>query len=395
MDVEQKDLKATVRNGYFESYDDFEVHKLMLEDEPRTLAYKNAIEAYNVVKDKVVLDVGAGTGILSLFCMNAGAKRVYAVEASNLAITLQNVIKKNKAENVIKVIHGRIEEVNVPEEVDVIVSEWMGFYLLHESMLDSVIFARDKYLKKDPCGIMLPSHATLYAAPCSLETRWIDKSKFWNNVYGFDMSPFGTEAINRERKGRGKPEILSLNPTEILSEPEIYADFDLLTIAQNELNSLYKKNFVSINQNGKFHGIALWFDCKFVAPNSPTGVQPEVTLSTSPWSKPTHWKQTVIVTATSTSNGTPSLENEDGQDDPCSVEEDEVIGWEMKLERVNSMNGEAVMDCDRQYTISVHLLDPVSEAHPSGCKCMLAKCALMQALEDETSLDGEEIIDLT
>jgi hypothetical protein len=62
------------------------------------------------------------------------------------------------------------------------------------------------------------------------------------------MSPFGTEAINRERKGRGKPEILSLNPTEILSEPEIYADFDLLTIAQNELNSLYKKNFVSINQ---------------------------------------------------------------------------------------------------------------------------------------------------
>ena len=51
----------------------------------------------------------------------------------------------------------------------------MGFYLLHESMLDSVIFARDKYLKKDPCGIMLPSHATLYAAPCSLERHWIAK----------------------------------------------------------------------------------------------------------------------------------------------------------------------------------------------------------------------------
>ena len=48
-------------------------------------------------------DVGAGTGILSLFCMKAGAKRVYAVEASNLAVTLQNVIKKNNADNVIKV----------------------------------------------------------------------------------------------------------------------------------------------------------------------------------------------------------------------------------------------------------------------------------------------------
>ena len=88
----------------------------------------------------------------------------------------------------------------------------------------------------------------------------------------------------------------------------------------------------------------------------------------------------------------------DVQDDPCSVDEDEVIGWEMKLERVKSMLGEAVKDCDRQYTISIHLLDPVSEAHPDGCKCMLAKCALMQVLlksEHETSLDGEDIIDLT
>ena len=63
----------------------------------------------------------------------------------------------------------------MPEEVDVIVSEWMGFYLLHESMLDSVMFARDKYLKKDPRGIMLPSHATIFAAPCSLESYWMDK----------------------------------------------------------------------------------------------------------------------------------------------------------------------------------------------------------------------------
>ena len=62
------------------------------------------------------------------------------------------------------------------------------------------------------------------------------------------MSPFGTESVNREREGSGKPEVLSLNPTQILSEPQIYADFDLLTITQNELNSLERKNFVSINQ---------------------------------------------------------------------------------------------------------------------------------------------------
>ena len=51
----------------------------------------------------------------------------------------------------------------------------MGFYLLHESMLDAVIFARDKFLKDDKLSIMLPSHATIYSAPCSLEHYLIEK----------------------------------------------------------------------------------------------------------------------------------------------------------------------------------------------------------------------------
>ena len=59
----------------------------------------------------------------------------------------------------------------MPEPVDVVVSEWMGFYLLHESMLDSVLHARDRFLRKDGAGVMLPSHATIYTAPCSLDTH--------------------------------------------------------------------------------------------------------------------------------------------------------------------------------------------------------------------------------
>lgn len=61
-------------------------------------------------------------------------------------------------------IHAPIESVDLPEKVDIIISEWMGFYLLHEGMLDSVIFARDKFLK--PGGLMFPESAALYCAPC-------------------------------------------------------------------------------------------------------------------------------------------------------------------------------------------------------------------------------------
>ena len=62
------------------------------------------------------------------------------------------------------------------------------------------------------------------------------------------MSAFGKDIIRREREARRKPEIISLKPDQILSEPQIYAEFDLLTTKQTDLNFLSKKHFVSISQ---------------------------------------------------------------------------------------------------------------------------------------------------
>ena len=216
------------------------------------------------------------------------------------------------------------------------------------------------------------------------------QAKFWNDVYGFDMSPFGIDMIKREKMARGKPEIMCLNPSQILSDPQIFAELDLLTITNADLNSLSKKHFGSIKQNGKYHGTALWFDCEFYSANHNISPKSSVILDTGPWNKPTHWKQTVIITASGFQSDT------DCDDDTCLVEEDEVIGWQIQLERSKIINGSTVNGTNRHYTISVGPLDPVSESHPTGCKCMLAKCALMQALlEDENSLDGEEIWDIT
>lgn len=49
--------------------------------------------------------------------------------------------------DIITVIQGMVESVQIPEKVDIIISEWMGYYLLRESMLDSVLLARDKFMK--------------------------------------------------------------------------------------------------------------------------------------------------------------------------------------------------------------------------------------------------------
>ncbi|KAF2580134.1 hypothetical protein F2Q68_00006703 [Brassica cretica] len=71
---------TTSADYYFDSYSHFGIHE-MLKDVVRTKTYQNKF----LIKDKVVLDVGAGTGILSLFCAKAGAKHVYAVECSQMA----------------------------------------------------------------------------------------------------------------------------------------------------------------------------------------------------------------------------------------------------------------------------------------------------------------------
>ncbi len=134
----------SVNQEYFKSYEDIDVHELMLKDVPRNKRYREAIESIDL-KDKVVLDIGCGPScFLALLAARAGAKKVYAVEASAMAMFATNVVQDNGFEDVIQVIHEDIEKVNLEEKVDVIVSEWMGFYLLHESMLNSVLVAREK-----------------------------------------------------------------------------------------------------------------------------------------------------------------------------------------------------------------------------------------------------------
>ena len=75
------------------------------------------------------MDVGAGTGILSIFAAKAGAKHVYAVEYANIAYHAIKIIKDNGLEDKITVIKGKIEEIQLPvEKVDIIISEWMGYF---------------------------------------------------------------------------------------------------------------------------------------------------------------------------------------------------------------------------------------------------------------------------
>ena len=142
--------------NYFCTYGYLYHQKDMLEDQQRMTAYHDAVRLNPALfRGKTVLDVGTGSGILAIWAAQCGARKVYAVEATYMATHAKKLVEANGLGDVVTIIQSTVEEVELPEQVDVIISEWMGYFLLRESMFDSVIVARDRWLK--PGGAMFPS----------------------------------------------------------------------------------------------------------------------------------------------------------------------------------------------------------------------------------------------
>ena len=88
--------------------------------------------------------------------------------------------EQNGVADVVEVLHCKMEDAELPEMVDIIVSEWMGYLLIYESMLRSVIVARDRFLKPD--GLMFPSHAKLYMTAYSDTKYFGSYVDYWDDV---------------------------------------------------------------------------------------------------------------------------------------------------------------------------------------------------------------------
>ncbi|KAH7826440.1 putative protein arginine N-methyltransferase [Monocercomonoides exilis] len=253
-----------VDRPYFDSYSHLSIHHTMLRDQIRTLTYRNAIlQATEDFKDKVVLDVGCGTGILSHFCLKSGAKKVYAVDASDIADQAKRIAEDNGVADKIIIIKGKIEEIEIPEEVDIIVSEWMGYGLLYESMFDSVIVARDKWLKKDT-GFLFPSHARMFMAPFSDERFYKDTISFWKDVNGVNMEsliPFAKKCFYQEA------EVVNTPVESVIANEVCLKEFELRKTRPEDLREFSSEFMFKSQQIGEFNGFCVWFDVAFESPS--------------------------------------------------------------------------------------------------------------------------------
>ncbi|XXQ36996.1 SH3 domain-containing protein [Plasmodiophora brassicae] len=278
---------------YFEGYANLNIHLEMLQDKSRTLAYKKAVElASGFIKGRIVLDIGCGSGVLSIFCANAGAAHVYAVDASSVIEHARIVVNENDLSDRITLLKGKIEDITLPvEKVDVIISEWMGTLLICESMIASVLSARQRYLA--PGGLMMPNIGNIRLAPIDISDFYDSKIAFWDDVYGIKMSGLKAKAMS---DFFSKPIFdRIIQPGECLADDVVTQTVDMTTADVESLERMRSSFSFSIAKSGTLHGFGGWFDCQFQA--DPKSKTPFVLLSTSPFDTPTHWRQVTFVLA--------------------------------------------------------------------------------------------------
>ena len=271
-------VRTPIRNPPDPMYAEFEVHRTMICDQVRTGAFRDAIHAV-VRPGDIVLDVGAGSGILSVFAARAGAARVYAVERTSVAVLAQELAAANGVADIVQVIHGDIMDVELPERVDVIVSEWLGGFGIDEGMLVPVIAARDRWLK--PGGVMIPRSVTAWAGLA--HDRYLAETMEFlrDNPYGLRFDDLIEKTVN---------EIVYSGTFRHLAAGDLRSEASRLWTTDAALIPLEQAQapqeaevLLLVRDHSTANALALWFSADLA---------PGVSLSIGPGDPPTHWGMT-------------------------------------------------------------------------------------------------------
>ena len=229
-------------------------HARMLHDERRTGDYLAAIAAA-VRPDDVVLDIGTGSGVLAVAAARAGARHVYAVEASDIAEVAERVFARNGVEDRVTLIPGWSREIELPEPATLFVAEVIGNEPLEEEILETTLDARRRLLAPD--ARLVPQALTLFARPVLLPEAEIRQRAFgraavdrWRGLYDIDFEPLLDAAIpgptHTITEGEvvatwrqvGPPAALATVALGTFAEPRVSASADLLVESNAPVNAI-------------------------------------------------------------------------------------------------------------------------------------------------------------
>jgi precorrin-6B methylase 2 len=254
-------------------YDGIEIHRRMVGDDVRTGAFRASIAA-TVRPGDVVLDVGAGSGILSMFAAQAGAARVYGIERAPAAAALaRRIVADNRLADRVRIVDGQAETALLPEPVDVIVSEWLGVIGVDENMLAPVLAARDRWLK--PGGTLIPGAVTAWLAPV-FAAAGAEATAFQSPAYGLDLTALAPFEHN---EAVWLPD--GVEEHELRASPQPLWVTDPASMPAVEAASPYAAE-LTFTVSGPVNGLAAWFSAELPG----TGA-----LTNGPGAPATHWGQ--------------------------------------------------------------------------------------------------------
>jgi len=265
--VDERITSKFVRDtGYQYKWTRLDVHRTMLADEARVQAFKKAI-GDTVKEGDLVLDVGAGTGVLSFFAAQKRAERVYSVDSASVIKLAEKVASENNLNN-IEFVREDIRDLKIPK-VDCIISELLGPYVIEEGYTDKIAKAK-KFLK--PGGKIIPSKIDVYVAP--VESRDVGVG-FWGKLYGVDY-----HAIDRDV--REKRQFKATEKTRRLSPDALAFTIDSYNPPKKKM--VFDRTF-TVESDGEFHGLMMYFKAQ---------LSEKTVLSTAPEDPQTHWQQAFL-----------------------------------------------------------------------------------------------------
>jgi SAM-dependent methyltransferase len=222
-------------------------HREYLSDAARMAAYAAAIGEVVRAGD-VVLDLGAGTGILGLLACRAGARRVYAIDAGNMIEVAREVCCVNGCDDRITFVKKLSLDAELPERVDVIVADQIGRFGFDAGILEYFADARKRFLK--PGGHLIPKRVRMWAAPVEAPALR-ERVEFWlSQPAGFDFAP-----VRRYAANTGYP--CRYTPDQLLSAPQLGTTLDLAVATDASFEFAVS---CRVLRAGMLHGIGGWFD---------------------------------------------------------------------------------------------------------------------------------------
>ena len=221
---------------------------MMIADQVRVAAYTEALRRA-IRPGCTVLDIGTGTGFFAMLACRLGARKVYAVEPDDVIQLAREAARTNGCEDRIGFIHGLSTRIELPELVDVVVSDLRTVLPWFEQHIPTIVDARERLLK--PGGVLIPERDTLWAAVAEMPEFYAQHvGHLPQDTAGFDMSAARRRGANGWAKARAKPE-------QLLTEPRQWATLDYRLVSDTKVDAQIDWD---VARPGTAHGLIAWFD---------------------------------------------------------------------------------------------------------------------------------------